>query len=319
MSVYDQVIDYAKHIRENKLDGIWWVYVDKNLNVSLIDKLPDEYYMKNNILVVDDPKEYLINIHIYKKEPSKSKLDEFIYHGNTCKNVKVDYKPYKKELFKEYRGSVFEEKGKKISLWLYGLRFLLDSYKNLCGTYDILFWRDHKFTYNIDETLYDDHLNYCLKNNEVRFIVFLIDIPLGGDESHTHANIALYDKKTRDIDYFEPQGYADLSEEISYEFSQFLYNYNIDINHLYKPSQICTGPQTLEYEETTSGIWTDRSGGFCAMWTLWYIDLRLSNPDINRNELLKCAINNIRSKQPLSEFIRGYTQFIRDNVYELYI
>ena len=129
--IYSKVVSYARVIRFKHMEGIKWVYVDKNLNVRITDKLPDQYYMKGDILVVDDPKEYLININ--KKEPSKNELDEFIYHGkkDICENVNIDYKPYKKEIFKAYRGSIIEEKGKKINLWLYGLRFLVNSYKNL--------------------------------------------------------------------------------------------------------------------------------------------------------------------------------------------
>ena len=69
-------------------------------------------------------------------------------------------------------------------------------------------------------------------------------------------------------------------------------------------------------------------GGFCAYWSTWYLDLRLSNPDVPRetlvSETLKSINNKIadynydiimkinRKKIPVnfSSFVRSYAVFL---------
>ena len=68
-----------KQIKEDKLEGNIWIYFDENNNVYLIDKLPKKYWIKDNILVVYDPKQYLEEI--YERKPTSEELDEFYYLG----------------------------------------------------------------------------------------------------------------------------------------------------------------------------------------------------------------------------------------------
>ena len=70
-----------KQIKEDKLEGNIWIYFDENKNVYLIDKLPKKYWIKDNILVVYDPKQYLEEI--YERKPTSEELDEFYYLGRT--------------------------------------------------------------------------------------------------------------------------------------------------------------------------------------------------------------------------------------------
>ena len=74
MSVYGQVIEFAKQIQKDKLDKI--IYV-KDSNVYLIDKneLPNQYYQKTSILIVDDPVKYLKELN--KREPTEQELKQF--------------------------------------------------------------------------------------------------------------------------------------------------------------------------------------------------------------------------------------------------
>ena len=86
MSVYNQVVDYAKQIKQglNKI-----IYVDSKLKVHLINKneLPDEFYQKTAIVFVNNPKQYLREIN--KKEPTTQELSQFKLISNIYKEEPI--------------------------------------------------------------------------------------------------------------------------------------------------------------------------------------------------------------------------------------
>lgn len=75
--VFNEVIDRAKFIREERLEGKNWIYVDKNLRVYLIEELPEEYWIKGDILIVDNPEQYLYEIN--KRKASDKELKDFLW------------------------------------------------------------------------------------------------------------------------------------------------------------------------------------------------------------------------------------------------
>ena len=51
-------------------------------------------------------------------------------------------------------------------------------------------------------------------------------------------------------------------------------------------------------------------GGYCTMWCIWYIDMRLSHPNIDRELLIKKAVRKIERKtNDFGKFIRSYGIF----------
>ena len=55
--------------------------------------------------------------------------------------------------------------------------------------------------------------------------------------------------------------------------------------------------------------------GFCSVWSCFWIDLRLSNPEIDRENLLDMAIKELKKikkqkKISLTQFIRNYSGLI---------
>ena len=85
--MFNQVKKYAQQIRNDKLEGKYWIYV-KNGNVSLIDRLPKEYHIKGDILVVDNPEQYLFEVN--KRKATDKELKEFIWIGELNLDVNVD-------------------------------------------------------------------------------------------------------------------------------------------------------------------------------------------------------------------------------------
>jgi hypothetical protein len=137
-----------------------------------------------------------------------------------------------------------------------------------------------------------------------------------------HANYLLFDKQNKTLERFESFGMVDsdciadktIDLKIKTLFQENLKNTEYANFTYMKPLDILPedNVQTLQEEETR---WCKKSSqnpvGFCSVWSLWYIDLRTSNPDIEPKKLIKEAIKEIRkvegSKEPFTDFIRKYS------------
>jgi ankyrin repeat protein len=166
-----------------------------------------------------------------------------------------------------------------------------------------------------------ENFTKCNENKNIRFIV----VPLGIEmREGSHANYLLYDKNTKEIERFEPHGSTtppgfnynpnlldDILENKFYEFNEEL-KYIRPKDYLPK-----VGFQLLDVYETKKKRIGDPSG-FCALWALWYVDMRISHKNISRNDLVIGMIKNIKSQNlSFKNLIRNYASNIieiRDNI-----
>ena len=135
-------------------------------------------------------------------------------------------------------------------------------------------------------------------------------------KSSSHANAMIYDRRENTLERFEPngaiaEGFSQLGEKFSYIildqvldlfFTSFFHgNGNQEEEKggekkfKYIPSNlICPsfGFQLIESSEQSSTLIGD-PGGFCSAWTLFYIDARLSNPDIPPDILLDLLLDRL--------------------------
>lgn len=128
-----------------------------------------------------------------------------------------------------------------------------------------------------------------------------------------HANVLIYDKKSFSLERFDPHGFNDKFDtpHLDLILPDF-FSYYLPINNFYTPLSYCPRISFQLREENIEKLSTD-PGGFCSAWTLWYIDLRLSNPDISRKEIVQFAINNISNSGSFRIFIRNYSSFIHSS------
>jgi len=140
------------------------------------------------------------------------------------------------------------------------------------------------------------NFNKLLLNSKCRFIFqyFYLVFP---DQAH-HASFLIIDKKTKTIQRFDPHGmpekfyykdYLVLDEKITeYFLSEGI------IESLLSPVDYCTiGPQWKQEKEERKRIKEQKNLlseietviGYCAAWSIWYTDVRLSYPDMNPKEL----------------------------------
>ncbi|AYV78955.1 MAG: ankyrin repeat protein, partial [Edafosvirus sp.] len=177
----------------------------------------------------------------------------------------------------------------------------------------------HQKLYLIEN--FSEHFKKCLSNNNKKFII----IPLGIEmRQGSHANYLIYDKTLNEIERFEPHGSnapfglnynANLLDDILETKFQ-----NIDTNIKYiKPKDYLPkiGLQLLDINESKKKQIGD-PGGFCALWSIWYVDMRLTYSNIPRNKLIANMIKTIKYNNiSFKNLIRNYSKEIleiRDNI-----
>jgi ankyrin repeat protein len=162
----------------------------------------------------------------------------------------------------------------------------------------------------------------CVKNNK-RFII----IPLGIEMPEgSHANYIIYDVAENEIERFEPHGkmtppgfkynYKLLDELLSTKFK----NINENIKY-FSPTDFLpkVGLQTIDIHEKHNKHIGDPMG-FCALWAIWYVDMRLTYKNINRSELCYKLMKSIRMQNiSFKKLIRLYSEEItgvRDKIFK---
>ena len=149
-----------------------------------------------------------------------------------------------------------------------------------------------------------------------------------------HANYLLFDKVLKTLERFESFGEVTgncisdtdvdikieelFRENLPYEYKNFRY---------IRPLNILP-KHNVQSEQESEDRWVKREEqnnpvGFCSVWSIWYIDLRTSNPDVEPENLIKIAIKKIKEieekrknrgfgKGSFTDFIRRYSLILVD-------
>ncbi len=132
-----------------------------------------------------------------------------------------------------------------------------------------------------------------------------------------HANYLLYDKLEKTLERIEPYGFVNTkclnSIDLDLKIKQ-LFERNLGkefIKKYIKPTEFLPRRAFQSIQEDEKEMTKDDPVGFCSIWSMWYIDLRLSNPGIDRKILVKFAMKKLKSL-PISftQFIRNYAHWI---------
>lgn len=169
---------------------------------------------------------------------------------------------------------------------------------------------------------FTEYFNNCIVS-KARFII----IPLGIEmKTESHANYLIYDKSIKELERFEPHGGT---TPIGFNYNSLLlddvltdYFKSIvpDIKYIGPNKYIPKiGFQILDSQEDKMKKIGDPHG-FCALWSIWYVDQRLTYHSYPRDKLVKILFTNIKS-QGISyrNMIRNYSRNIisdRDKLLE---
>ncbi len=165
--------------------------------------------------------------------------------------------------------------------------------------------------------------NKCMNTKGKTFTI----IPLGIElRQGSHANYLIYDHKRKEIERFEPYGsrapnvfdYSpkSLDKILEHRFAEIDSSIKYISPDKYMPK---IGFQLLDIMEQQSKKIGD-PGGFCAMWAIWYTDMRMAYYDIDRKKLVGSMIKSIRTQNlSFKRIIRNYSREIierRDNIFQ---
>lgn len=157
-------------------------------------------------------------------------------------------------------------------------------------------------------------IQQCLDTKNEYIVVYLIIVI---NDNMSHANILLYSKKTNEIERFDPMGYAPyirndgayLDNKLDTYFSNVIKNSKYVRQKEYMSN---IGMQKIELTEPYNTYIGDPLG-FCAVWSIWYVDMRLSYPDVQRKKLIKYITQQFTNQQLYYRtVIRNYSKNITD-------
>lgn len=154
------------------------------------------------------------------------------------------------------------------------------------------------------------------KKNKTHFLI----IPYANlDTMGHHQNVLIYDLQADIIEHFEPHGsleslgdnYVTYLNTYNTSFLTKIFRYVLQNNNVkyYPPSTICPipGPQARENIYEAFDIEPTDPFGFCVIWSMWYVDLRLANPHVDRTNLIQQAMQTmINNDISFKKFIRTY-------------
>lgn len=179
----------------------------------------------------------------------------------------------------------------------------------------LIIWHNSNVNY-VDPNL-ELYTRKSLRSEQIRWVMFKLTLIPG--PGTTHANIIIYDKKNNTLERFEPYGIIPYVQ--SSKLDEFLIEkFNKIIGSEFKfygPKELYKGVglqlisgDALQYMKNLGD-----PGGFCLAWTFWYLEMRLQNPDIKPDQLVKFCFDQIPGlnistdpKKTIIKYIRNYTK-----------
>jgi ankyrin repeat protein len=171
------------------------------------------------------------------------------------------------------------------------------------------------FAWHNDTLKYDSKFVGALQKCEARF--FAIPLALNyGRTLEGHFNSLLIDYQRKTVERFEPHGYKAswyhnyklLDQKLESTFRKILPGFKY-----ISPVDYITRIGFQGYDTVTAKFDTTQfiDIGYCIVWSFWYIDLRLGNPDLELNRLVELAMLRIHEKfTSTKKFIMAYSNSI---------
>jgi len=338
------IIDAYLYILESKKEKIWendWENICKaNLDLNFTDddikKLKDEEIKyKSKKSKKDNCKDFVrqkIETIISEGKKSNCSTKSFpIKRGRMC--IKLSDIPENNMQFCTFTGSTLDV--------ILGLIYLLNKHRESCSTVPYNFVENKQLcsTYNnvgivvsnkceflnfeivwvFNKIHFIENLDYlldkCIYNDSKRFIIIPIGIELN---QGSHANYLIIDKELCEIERFEPHGSGSpfgfnynaklLDQILEKKFTELLDKKLKKPVKYFKPSDYLPkiSLQLLDITEKKKKKIGD-PGGFCALWSIFYTDMRMTYKDIPREKLINYIINLIKEQNiSYKNLIRNY-------------
>lgn len=221
---------------------------------------------------------------------------------------------------------------------LFGLLFLIKKFPkkicfplnlqtNLKKNNDIPFaikWICSKKKHNIELPVSLTRFINSIKECKTQFIAIPLYIFHNCKSYDGHANCLIFDNKNRTIERFEPYGksldniFNHKEIKIANQFDKAFSNLIKKLSYNYRsPYMFCPTINVQQHEEDniekgrTMPLDTDLEG-FCSIWIIWYINLKLKHSNLDSSKLLYKSIDILKKdKRSIRSFIRKYALFLQ--------
>lgn len=158
-----------------------------------------------------------------------------------------------------------------------------------------------------------EQIKKCL-NSKTKFIIIPIGIEM---KEGNHAGYLIYDTKKNEVERFEPHGSTTppglfynpnlLDDILESRFKAINDSIKYVRPHEYIPK---IGFQLFDSSEVKKKKIGDPMG-FCALWCIWYVDMRLTYRNIDRKKLVDILIRKIKSQNiSFKNMVRNYGENI---------
>jgi len=330
---------YLYLLNNTKYNYKWLDYWDnrckKNINLSELNETEIELIHNINIdnnnticfnIIYDKIYKY---INTFKKTKKNYDINSYPIHIKYPKLIEN----YHDVIIPTFTGSTIDvitgliylnkkySKNASSSLDLIDLDILLiKCINNICEIIGFeIIWKNYQLLFPYSKSLNLMQELITIKNNKKkRFFFIPIGIELNNKNNvFGHANILLFDFFTMEVERFEPHGsespngldynYHLLDNLLENKINSFKLNFKY-----YRPSDYLPkiGFQSKEIYELNKDYIGDPNG-FCALWCIWWIDIRIANPDINRNKLVDLLTKEIINEEySYKKLIRNYSYYI---------
>lgn len=136
-----------------------------------------------------------------------------------------------------------------------------------------------------------------------------IKVKAKGKSIDSHSLNAIYDGKLNRVQIFDSitNGFPDYTKVLTDLFASIYRNVSVS----YEKEPLVNFSKLEEYNCNKTS-YAYESKGLDAVWSLWFLELRLTYPGISFEVLKYKAFKRLENGKKVCEFIRGYAQFVQE-------
>jgi hypothetical protein len=250
----------------------------------------------------------------------------------------------------ELRGEKYEQHGITYNpgdIYILGLLYLLNKYHQTCFPHDYNYYAGYNgvnkkpniFYIDIEHDSNDDgsiipfanRILTCLKSKP-KILIILFNF---FQKNWAHANALIYRRKFNTFEHYEPHGIFSDKEVPQVKINSILKRIIYHINYMNKKKHYYYFEEDVKYispeENCPTGIGFQKienqlpsfkkERGFCALWSLFFLELSLLNPELsnkeiydNVNEIINTNDRNKNKALYVKHIIRGYLDMLYERM-----
>lgn len=198
---------------------------------------------------------------------------------------------------------------------------------------DNIFLKYHDFAWvilwnNKDRYYIHPHLNMLIMAayNSKKYKFATVFVSYRNGSGGLHAIPIIYDFEKKLIERWDSFGYSQVFNSIDEILKEELTKDTVFKYNGLDKTQFKVGIQEMSLENRGNNIKRGDFGGFCAAWTIWFIEHKIKNPNINTKKLINKSLQKIlttsHSKYKnygiIISYIRNYSNLIQNRIQKLF-